>query len=265
MENRQLLNDLRALGKVHAPTRVLEAILDEVELSDRYASLETSLGPVFVAWNRQGVSAGMKTATPAEFEAQFRARFHRSPRPAPELPRLRFDLGGVVWTRVRCLLELSQSVWKPIQVLEHPLTGRYLIEWLRLTGQSGEEYPPLNFIAGRIVLTQSRVIYFTRMENVRSQREALLTASSNIKDKGMLREKFMRRRQPLRPADKIEIDCYSRRKLAEIMDLDFDITGCKIIAIKATPARLPTCNNIAGRPNFFRRDTDGTGRRELLR
>src|SRR5712691_703129 len=87
MHNRQLLNELRALGKVHTPARVLEAILDEVELSDHYASLETALGPVFVAWNRQGVSAVMKTATPEEFETRFRERFRRSPRPALEIPR----------------------------------------------------------------------------------------------------------------------------------------------------------------------------------
>src|SRR3982074_1275682 len=98
MQNRQLRDELRALGKVQAPARVLEVILDEIELSDRYASLDTALGPVFVAWNRQGVSAVMKTATPTEFEAQFRARFHRSPRLAPELPRLPeqfFDLRSV--------------------------------------------------------------------------------------------------------------------------------------------------------------------------
>jgi methylated-DNA-[protein]-cysteine S-methyltransferase len=98
MQNRQLIQELRALGKVHTPARVLEAILEEVELSDRYASLETALGPVFVAWNRQGVSAVMKTATPQEFETRFRERFHRSPRQAPELPRLPerfFDLRSV--------------------------------------------------------------------------------------------------------------------------------------------------------------------------
>jgi O-6-methylguanine DNA methyltransferase len=98
MQNRQLLNELRALGKVHTPARVLEAILAEVELSDRYASLETALGPVFVAWNRGGVSAVMKTATPREFETRFFERFRRSPRPAPALPRLPerfFDLRSV--------------------------------------------------------------------------------------------------------------------------------------------------------------------------
>src|SRR5258708_599994 len=122
MQNRQLFNDLRALANVHSPARVLEAILDEIELSDRYASLETALGPVFVAWNRQGVSAVMKTATPDEFESRFRERFHRTPRPAPQLPRLPerfFDLRSV-WqfaplarpcarTRCRCSFRAIES------------------------------------------------------------------------------------------------------------------------------------------------------------
>jgi O-6-methylguanine DNA methyltransferase len=98
MNDRQLINDLRALGGVRAPAHVLEAVLDEVGLGDRYAALETALGRVFVAWNRLGVSAVMKTATPEEFEDLFRARFHRSPRRASELPGdigERFDLRSV--------------------------------------------------------------------------------------------------------------------------------------------------------------------------
>ena len=95
MQNRQLLEDLRALSKVHTPGRVLEAILDEVGLGDRYASLVTALGPLFVAWNRFGVSAVMKTATGEQFEARFSERFGRSAYPAAELPSGigdRFDL-----------------------------------------------------------------------------------------------------------------------------------------------------------------------------
>jgi hypothetical protein len=68
----------------------------------------------------------------------------------------------------------------------------------------------------------------------------------------------MRRRQSLRSANKIEIDCYSRRQLTEIMNFNFDVARCKIIAIKAAPAGLPTCDNIAGRADFFRRNTNGT-------
>jgi O-6-methylguanine DNA methyltransferase len=98
MQNRRLLEDLRGLGQVRAPASVLEAVLDEVGLGDRYALLETALGPVFVAWNRLGVSAVMKTATEDEFESRFRERFGRSPSPAPELPQAvgdRFDLRSV--------------------------------------------------------------------------------------------------------------------------------------------------------------------------
>jgi len=100
MQNRQLVRDLRALGDAQAPPRILEAILDSVDLGDRFASLDTPLGPVFVAWNRLGVSAVMKTATPEEFKARFRERFHRSPRYARELPgrvteQHQFDLRSV--------------------------------------------------------------------------------------------------------------------------------------------------------------------------
>jgi O-6-methylguanine DNA methyltransferase len=141
MHNRQLLNELRALGKVHAPARVLEAILEEVELSDRYAPLETALGHVFVAWNRQGFSAVMKTATPEEFETRFRERFRRSPRPAPELPRLPeryFDLRSVTEFERAVLLkaleiphgEIRTYGWVAAQI-GHPLAVRAVGSALR--------------------------------------------------------------------------------------------------------------------------------------
>src|SRR5437762_2079674 len=102
------------------------------------------------------------------------------------------------------------------------------------------------------------------MKHVRPEREPLLIARRDVDDEGMLREKFTRRRQSLRSTNKIEIDCYSRWELAEIMNFDFDVARCMIIAIKAAPAGLPTCDNIAGRADFFRRNTNGTCRRELL-
>src|SRR6266852_381386 len=141
MHNRQLLNELRALGRAHTPARVLEAILDKVELSDHYASLETALGPVFVAWNRQGVSAVMKTATPEEFETRFRERFRRSPRPASELPRLPerfFDLRSVTEFERAVLLqaleiprgEIRTYGWIAAQI-GHPLAVRAVGSALR--------------------------------------------------------------------------------------------------------------------------------------
>jgi methylated-DNA-[protein]-cysteine S-methyltransferase len=98
MNDRQLVSDLRALREIRAPEHLLAHVLNELELGDQYASLSTALGPVFVAWNRVGVSAVMKTPTADEFVQQFRARFHRSPRLADKLPRdlgERFDLRSV--------------------------------------------------------------------------------------------------------------------------------------------------------------------------
>jgi methylated-DNA-[protein]-cysteine S-methyltransferase len=60
--------------------------------------MDTPVGRVFVAWNRVGVSAVMKTVTDAEFEEQFRARFHRKPRRAAGVRADvldRFDLRSV--------------------------------------------------------------------------------------------------------------------------------------------------------------------------
>jgi methylated-DNA-[protein]-cysteine S-methyltransferase len=91
MNTRQFLDDLRALGEAQAPPRLVEAILDELDLGDRYASLETDLGPVFVAWNERGVSAVMKTATAEEFELRFAERFGRSVRPSANATHPRID------------------------------------------------------------------------------------------------------------------------------------------------------------------------------
>ncbi|HEV7666718.1 MAG TPA: MGMT family protein [Chloroflexota bacterium] len=98
MQGREFFDDLRALGAVRAPRNVLEEVLDQVGLGDHFAALDTALGPVFVAWNRVGVSAVMKTGTAAEFGARFRARFGREPRLVADLPAeigTRFDLRSV--------------------------------------------------------------------------------------------------------------------------------------------------------------------------
>ncbi len=95
---RELIQNLKDLREVHAPPTVLEAVLSEVGLGDQYAPLETPLGLVYVAWNRLGVSAVMKTPTAEDFEARFRERFHRSPRRGSVLPDdlgTRFDLRSV--------------------------------------------------------------------------------------------------------------------------------------------------------------------------
>ena len=98
MQERQLLRDLRALGDVRAPSRVLDRVLGELQLGDEYALLDTLLGPLYVAWSREGVSAVMRTFTGEEFEERFQARFGRGVRRAHEVPcdlGDRFDLRGL--------------------------------------------------------------------------------------------------------------------------------------------------------------------------
>jgi O-6-methylguanine DNA methyltransferase len=100
MRERQLLEDLHALGRVRgpAPRRVLETVLRQLELGDEYALLDTLLGPLYVAWNARGISAAMRTPTGAAFEERFRDRFGRALRQAREVPcdlGDTFDLSGL--------------------------------------------------------------------------------------------------------------------------------------------------------------------------
>ena len=74
---RELRGRLRALGDVRAPTTLLPDVLAGIGLGDRYLELETPIGPVFVAYNDDGVSAVVPLPGAAQFEAQFRARFGR--------------------------------------------------------------------------------------------------------------------------------------------------------------------------------------------
>jgi O-6-methylguanine DNA methyltransferase len=95
---RQFLEDLRSLATVPAPVHLRGSILDKIGLGDRYSRLDTALGPVFVAWNRLGVSAVMKTVTAEEFEARFQERFGRSAFAVAAVPDAigdRFDLRSV--------------------------------------------------------------------------------------------------------------------------------------------------------------------------
>jgi len=115
----ELLSDLRALREVRAPDRLLTAVMDELKLGDQYTSLESPLGPVFVAWNAHGVSAVMKTSTAEDFEARFRERYGRSVRSAPDdarrpphpnpLPRGRGFMAEVAFD-LRSVTEFERAV-----------------------------------------------------------------------------------------------------------------------------------------------------------
>jgi O-6-methylguanine DNA methyltransferase len=101
--------DLKRLGDVKAPEGFADRVLANVGMADSYAAFETVLGHVYVAWNRLGVSAAMRSASAAEFEDWFRNEIGRQlvqVDPPADLAakiqdqlegrrRLRFDLRGL--------------------------------------------------------------------------------------------------------------------------------------------------------------------------
>jgi O-6-methylguanine DNA methyltransferase len=104
-----LRTDLKRLGGVKAPAGFADRLMAHVGMADSYARFETVLGNVYVAWNRQGVSAAARSASAAEFEAWFRKDVGRqlvAATPPADLAakisdelegrrRLRFDLRGL--------------------------------------------------------------------------------------------------------------------------------------------------------------------------
>ena len=101
--------DLKRLGDVRAPAGFAERVLASAGMADSYGTFETVLGRVCVAWNPLGVSAAMRAASAAEFEAWFRREIGRGlvrAKPPASLAakiqdqldgkrRMKFDLRGL--------------------------------------------------------------------------------------------------------------------------------------------------------------------------
>ncbi len=92
---RQLIADLRALGAVAAPTNVTDGALARVGLADQYATVETPLGPVYIAWSLDGLSLALRAASEGEFRADARALLGRPV--APGEPPERLARGAQAW------------------------------------------------------------------------------------------------------------------------------------------------------------------------
>jgi O-6-methylguanine DNA methyltransferase len=102
-------DEVKRLADVKAPAGFAERVLAQVGAADSYAVFETVLGPVYVAWNRLGVSAAMRSKSAGEFELWFRRDIGRPlvrVDPPAELAakiedqlegkrRMRFDLRGL--------------------------------------------------------------------------------------------------------------------------------------------------------------------------
>ncbi|MBI2782353.1 MAG: methylated-DNA--[protein]-cysteine S-methyltransferase [Chloroflexi bacterium] len=87
------LRDLRSA----APASIGYGALVEAGLADRYATIPTELGAVFVAWNGRGVSWVTKAGERDDFELRFRVAVGREIQPAEALPN---DLGQAITRRL---------------------------------------------------------------------------------------------------------------------------------------------------------------------
>jgi O-6-methylguanine DNA methyltransferase len=93
---------------VRAPSTLAPATLVAVGLRDEYTTMDSPIGPVFVAWNGRGVSAVDAAGDPAEFEQRFQRAAGRPIRPAGAIaPRLERALARRLSGDRRAALELD--------------------------------------------------------------------------------------------------------------------------------------------------------------
>lgn len=83
---RHLADELHVLGTAQAPQTLRPAVLQGVGLADGYWQMHTAVGPVFVAYNPQGISAVQQVHDAPAFETLFHARFGRRAYPVAAPP-----------------------------------------------------------------------------------------------------------------------------------------------------------------------------------
>ena len=111
-----LTAELKALGALKAPAGFAAKVLAQAGIGDSYATFDTVIGRVHVAWNRNGVSAAMRARSDAEFEAWFRREVRRpltaAAPPADLAGRIANELSGRKGMRfdLRGLTEFERSV-----------------------------------------------------------------------------------------------------------------------------------------------------------
>jgi O-6-methylguanine DNA methyltransferase len=108
--------DLKRLGEVKAPAGLAERVLAEAGFGDEYARFDTVIGAVYVAWNRNGLSAAARSRSAHEFEEYFAHEVRRPLRPgtppAGLAHRITEELSGKRTLRfdLRGLTDFSQAV-----------------------------------------------------------------------------------------------------------------------------------------------------------
>ena len=85
---RRGIEDFRTQTRCTTSPEFTLQTLDRCGLADCYATVESALGPVYVAWNPRGISAVRQAEDAEAFERWFRRRFSRRARPATGEPEV---------------------------------------------------------------------------------------------------------------------------------------------------------------------------------
>jgi O-6-methylguanine DNA methyltransferase len=124
-----------------APPSVGASALVAAGLADRYASIDTPLGPVFVAWNGRGVSWVTPAGDRDHFELRFRVTVGREIHAADALPE---DLASAIRRR----LDGDRRVRIPLDLRGH--TPFEVAVWTKALEIPRGEVRPYGWIAAEI-------------------------------------------------------------------------------------------------------------------
>lgn len=174
-ETLEVLRGLKSLPRERAPKSLLPAVLARVGLGDTYWRLETSIGSVFVAHSRAGISTVERARSGEEFEKRFQKRFGRPIAPDRGAPPknvravaegkirgrdagLEFDLRGLSEFERAVLLKALEI--PPGEVRPYGWVAREIghPEAVRATGSALAKNPvPLLIPCHRVVRSDGRI------------------------------------------------------------------------------------------------------------
>lgn len=126
-QTRRLLAELRQSTAGAAPPSLLDRVRAALGPADAYAPLEAPIGPVYVAYNDQGIAFVLRADEPRAFERAFRQRFRRPLQAVDALPpalraavlaRLHGDIATPLPLDLRALTPFERAVL--LKALEIP-------------------------------------------------------------------------------------------------------------------------------------------------
>jgi O-6-methylguanine DNA methyltransferase len=110
-----LIAALGRLGRTRAPATLLPRVLGAVGVAPHFATVETVLGVLHVAWTEQGVRAAMRNVDVAHFQQWYADRYGVMPQPAPLPARLAEGVRRVLHGEGRGALRFDLRGLRPFE------------------------------------------------------------------------------------------------------------------------------------------------------